>query len=166
MSLARARVIGVGAKRTIGKGVLIGQGFRFPRKILLEVGEHTQINNDISIGGTKLTVGKHSLILSGTSIDCIGGVEIGSYSQIGRNNEIYSHKHLVGKRNVSVLKSPEEIAPVKIGDDVMFFSNVKLMPGIQVANGVVALNSSVLTKNVQAFGIYGGVPAKKIGKRE
>ncbi len=166
ISRFRARVVGLGPNREIGKGVTIKQGFRFPRTLHMKVGEGTKINDHVSIGaGERFKIGKNSLILSQTSIDCTGGVVIGSATQIGRNNEIYSHKHQVTKKDVSVLEAAEELAPVRIGDDVMFFSNVKLMPGVQVENGVVALNSALLSKNCEAYGIYGGVPAKKVSER-
>jgi acetyltransferase-like isoleucine patch superfamily enzyme len=158
--------VGLGANRTIGRRVTIRQGFRFKRKLIIKIGDDSKINEHVSFTGKQLTIGRNSRVLSRTSIDCTGGVLIGSNTQIGRRNEIYSHKHLIGKKDVPVLQSPEEMAPVSIGDDVMFFSNVKLMPGVQVADGVVALNGAVLTKDAQAYGIYGGLPAKKVGQRE
>jgi acetyltransferase-like isoleucine patch superfamily enzyme len=132
----------------------------------MKIGNDSTINQFVIIAGKNFSMGQNSRILSYSRIDCTGGMTIGSNTQIGRKNELYSHKHLIGKRDVAVFDAPEEDAPVSIGDDVMFFSNVRLMPGVQVADGVVALNSAVLTKDAQAYGIYGGSPAKKVSERE
>jgi acetyltransferase-like isoleucine patch superfamily enzyme len=39
------------------------------------------------------------------------------------------------------------------------------MPGVRVAKGSVIGANAVVTKDTEPYGVYGGVPAKKISSR-
>jgi len=52
-----------------------------------------------------------------------------------------------------------------IGHDVWIGTNVVIMPGVVVNNGSVIGANSVVTKDVEAYGIYVGAPAKKVDVR-
>ncbi|MEM1169307.1 MAG: CatB-related O-acetyltransferase [Cyanobacteria bacterium P01_H01_bin.35] len=52
-----------------------------------------------------------------------------------------------------------------IGNDVWIGYGATIMPGIQVGNGAMIATKSVVTKNVEAYSIVGGNPAKEIRKR-
>lgn len=54
---------------------------------------------------------------------------------------------------------------VIIGNDVWIASNVILLEGINIGDGSVVASGSVVTKNVPAYAIVGGVPAKVIRYR-
>ncbi|NES04541.1 MAG: CatB-related O-acetyltransferase [Okeania sp. SIO2F4] len=52
-----------------------------------------------------------------------------------------------------------------IGNDVWIGYEATIMPGILVGNGAIIATKSVVTKNVEAYSIVGGNPAKEIRKR-
>jgi len=54
---------------------------------------------------------------------------------------------------------------VKIGNDVWIGNHVKIMEGITIGDGAVIGACSLVTKDVEPYGIYVGVPAKKIADR-
>ncbi|TSJ44621.1 CatB-related O-acetyltransferase [Mucilaginibacter corticis] len=54
---------------------------------------------------------------------------------------------------------------LKIGNDVWIGTNVLIMGGIEIGDGAIIAAGSVVTKNVKAFDIVGGVPAKVINSR-
>lgn len=54
---------------------------------------------------------------------------------------------------------------VDIGNDVWIGSNVTLLNGITIGDGAIVATGAVVTKNLEPYYIYGGVPAKKIGQR-
>jgi acetyltransferase-like isoleucine patch superfamily enzyme len=54
---------------------------------------------------------------------------------------------------------------VKIGSDCWVGANCIIMPGVTIGDGAVIAGGSVVTKNVEAFTIVGGVPAKIIKSR-
>lgn len=53
-------------------------------------------------------------------------------------------------------------APIVIEDNVWIGTNVTILPGITVGTHSVIGAGSVVTKDVEPFSIYAGVPAKKI----
>ena len=57
-------------------------------------------------------------------------------------------------------------APVVIEDNVFIFSNSLIMPGVTIHEGAIILAGSVVTKNVEAYTIVGGNPAKYIKDRQ
>jgi len=52
-----------------------------------------------------------------------------------------------------------------IGNDVWIGANVTVMPGVKIGDGAVIATESVVTKDVPAYGIVGGNPAKFIKNR-
>jgi phosphonate metabolism protein (transferase hexapeptide repeat family) len=54
---------------------------------------------------------------------------------------------------------------VKIGHDVWIGHGVTVMPGITIGNGAVIGSGAVVTKDVEAYSIWAGVPAQRIRPR-
>ncbi|WP_302847835.1 CatB-related O-acetyltransferase [Azotobacter beijerinckii] len=52
-----------------------------------------------------------------------------------------------------------------MGNDVWIGANVSLMPGVTIGDGSVVATASVVTKDIPAYEIWGGNPAKFIKKR-
>ncbi|MBJ7883159.1 DapH/DapD/GlmU-related protein, partial [Gelidibacter salicanalis] len=60
----------------------------------------------------------------------------------------------------------ESNLPVIIEDDVWIGRNVVILPGIRISSGSIVGANSVVTKNICANSIVGGVPAKFIKFRQ
>ncbi len=54
---------------------------------------------------------------------------------------------------------------VIIGNDVWIASDVRILAGVTIGDGAVIGACSLVTKDVEPYGIYVGVPAKRIGYR-
>lgn len=54
---------------------------------------------------------------------------------------------------------------VVIGNDVWIGANVILLPGVKIGDGAVIAAGAVVTKDVEAYAVVGGVPAKVIKYR-
>lgn len=63
-----------------------------------------------------------------------------------------------------VLKDQPEIAVV-IGNDVWIGDDVTIIGGIHIGDGAIIATKALVTKDVEAYSIVGGVPAKIIRKR-
>jgi len=58
-----------------------------------------------------------------------------------------------------------QAAPINIGHNVVISAGARVLAGVQVGDGVVLGAAGVLTRNAEAFGIYAGLPARRIRER-
>lgn len=65
----------------------------------------------------------------------------------------------------SVPLAPNIKGDTIIGNDVWIGYNALLMPGVKIGDGAIIASGSVVTKDVEAYSIVGGNPAKLIRKR-
>lgn len=88
------------------------------------------------------------------------GIVIGNNVGIAHNTKIYTLGH-----NINSAKFETKGAPVVIEDDAFVFSNSLIMPGVTIHKGAVVLAGSVVTKDVPAWSVVGGNPARVIRER-
>ena len=60
---------------------------------------------------------------------------------------------------------PQSNGEIIIGNDVWIGSNVTIMSGIQIGDGAVIAANSMVVKDIAAYEIWGGNPAKKLKMR-
>lgn len=58
-----------------------------------------------------------------------------------------------------------ETPPTVIGDDVWIGYRASIMAGVTIGNGAIIAAGAVVTKNVNAYAVVGGVPARELGRR-
>lgn len=67
----------------------------------------------------------------------------------------------------NVIDFPEDKlrAPITIGNDVWIGYRAIIMDGVTIGDGAIIAAGAIVTKDVPSYEIWGGVPAKPIGKR-
>ena len=55
---------------------------------------------------------------------------------------------------------------IEIGNNVLIGTGTVILPNIKIGNNVVIGAGSVVTKDLDANGVYAGIPAKRIGSFE
>lgn len=113
----------------------------------------------------RLRIGSHTFIGHDAWVNARGGVCIGSDALIGPYCIIHSANHKFASKERPIRLQGHDLAPVTIGDNVWVAARVTILPGVRVAEGSVIAAGAVVTKNTEAYGIYAGVPAIKIGER-
>ena len=126
--------------------------------------EITQFHKGIRSG--KLIKAPSSSIRYTASLDLTGDITIGKYSEISHDVRIFTHAHK-WRHSKGLRKDIQKIISVNlvIGDDVFIGVSSIILAVEKIGDGAVIGAGSVLTKNVPAYEIWAGNPAKKIGER-
>lgn len=148
---------------------LLVMGFKQVRKshletrLLLEENAHMTVDAPFTMfGGSYIRVFKDShLILHGgfinenVQISCGATIEIGKGCTIGRDVVIRSYD------GHSILQPGYQIAePIIIKDHVWIGQGATILKGVTIGEGAIIAAGAVVTKDVPAYTVVGGVPAK------
>ena len=172
-ALARLRVRAMRARGLeIDPTAVVHERVHVHRGIALRLAAAAEVRDRVRIGidepglrASSLAVGAGTVILSDGHIDCSAPVTIGARSHIGRRAQLFTHTHDVDRRDVAVLDAPVVSRPIAIGDDVMLFNDVVVLPGVTIGGGAVIAVRSVVTRDVPPFAKMAGSPARQIGER-
>lgn len=140
---------------------------RFYRKYLGSMGDNVTIRPDVMIVNPhKLFVGDHSHIGVGNMIQAGGGVEIGNYVVLGPDVKIWSINHRFDDLKKPVMEQGYEHKKVVIGNHCWIGSDVFIMPGANIGEGVIVSAGAVVGgKTIPPYKIVAGNPARVIGTR-
>jgi acetyltransferase-like isoleucine patch superfamily enzyme len=93
----------------------------------------------------------------------VSRIIIGNDVLIGSGVHIYVNNHRFDNRDVKIADQgyfPSE--DVVVEDDVWIGANAILLPGVRIGRHSVVAAGSVVTRPVEPFSVYAGVPARKI----
>ena len=121
------------------------------------MGSGCQISSDL-VAGPYSYVGPRCLIYP--------KVSIGDYAMLANDVSIIGGDHIYDIPSRPIIFSGRcKLNPTIIGKDVWVGAYVKIMTGVNIGNGAIIALGSIVTKDVEAYSIYGGIPAKKIRDR-
>lgn len=141
------------------------------RGTLIEIGPRTLVDSFVKIkpagGSGDVVIGADCAINSGTVIYTGNGVKIGDAVAIAANCTLAPTNHAIADR--SRLIKDQGFQPSKGGivieDDVWLGAGVVVLDGAVIRKGAVIAAGAVVRGEVEAYAIYAGAPAKKIGER-
>lgn len=131
---------------------------------ILEYDSNSFFENKVYISNAQdITIGKHCHINENVFIQ---GCSIGNYVMIAPNVAILNSTHNYNDINIPMILQGERkgINPI-VEDDVWIGRNAIIMPGVIIKKGSIVAAGSVVTKNIEAYSVVGGIPAKLIKKR-
>lgn len=108
--------------------------------------------------GKNITIGNNVFLNSGCKFQDQGGITIDDGALLGHNVVLATLNHSMSPEQRGNL----EPAPIHIGKNVWVGSNATILPGVTVGDGAIIAAGAVVTKDVPANTIVGGIPAKKI----
>ena len=112
--------------------------------------------------GMNIKLGRQVFINAGCCFQDQGGIEIGDNVQIGHQTVLATLNHdLNPARRRNMIP-----APIKIGNNVWIGSHSTILAGVTIGDNAVVAAGAVVTKDVPANCVVGGVPAKIIKKIE
>jgi acetyltransferase-like isoleucine patch superfamily enzyme len=133
---------------------------------------HARIDSFVKLeGGKRLHIGKHVHIASMAHLGIGGGETIlEDYSAVASGGKIISGSNSPEGQSMSAAAPPEmqvvKTSKTVIGKYAIVFTNATVMPGVTLGEGAVLAAGAVATKDIPAWEIWAGVPARKIGTRQ
>jgi acetyltransferase-like isoleucine patch superfamily enzyme len=152
--------------RCIGKGTVVGVRTEIVNSNNVKIGRDCLLQDAVYLrAGTegKITLGDRAAINSFARLFGHGSIEIGEDAQIGPGCLITTTDHNIYENLEASFKK------VTIGKRAWIGANVTVLPGISIGDYAVVGAGSVVTKDVPAYSVVVGVPArviKEIGSRD
>lgn len=137
---------------------------------LARIGKSTVHPTAIIREGEYVTIGDHCLINHNCLIQAgksdAGFINIGNYVHMGVNVAIMAFNHGFYTREIPTKEQDYMDAPVIIHDDVWIGAGAVILAGVTIGQGAIIAAGAVVTKDVPAYAIAGGVPARVLKYRE
>lgn len=111
-----------------------------------------------------IVIGENSTINRNSCI--LDKVIIGKNCSIAPNVVIVGSNHLFKDPTITIKSQGSELKGIVIEDDVWIAANVTILDGVTIGKGSVVAAGAVVNNSVPPYTIFGGVPAKEIGRRE
>lgn len=107
-----------------------------------------------------MTIGEHTVINRRCTLDGRGGLRFGSNVSVSPEVMLITSHHVKDDPDFGV-----EDKPIVIEDYAWIGSRATILPGVTVGRGAVVAAGAVVSKDVPAYAVVGGVPAKVISER-
>jgi acetyltransferase-like isoleucine patch superfamily enzyme len=125
----------------------------------------------LSAGTGGIDIGNYIHIAVFSSLIGAGNISIADFCNISSRVAIYSSNDDYSGTSMTNPTVPPEFtnvqyADVKIGRHVIIGAGSIILPGVTLEEGVAVGALSLVKKDCKSFGIYMGVPAKRIGERK
>lgn len=146
-SYITTRIRGILIKPFIGK---CGKKFRIASGVIINKPENIELGDNVYIA--------HNVW-----INAVGKLKIGSDSIIGPMSVLSTSKHKFLNNKAT---NNGVFAPIIIGKGTWLASHVVVTDGVTIGDGVLVAAGAVVTHDVNKNEMVGGVPAKKIEKRD
>lgn len=169
----------IGERAAIGSSA-IGAGARVSSGVSMNnshIGDDTVLLDNVSLSSVKIN--GRSYIAPGTRMQ---NCTIGRFCSIGpevmagmgfhpSRGFVSTYPAFFRKHNYGCTKSfvnedlCEEVADIKIGNDVWIGARAVILDGVTIGNGAIVGAGAVVTKDVPDYAVVGGVPARLIRYR-
>jgi acetyltransferase-like isoleucine patch superfamily enzyme len=154
----------------VGTNVLISSNASIYNPELIEIGDNSRIDDFCSISG-KVSIGKNVHLASYVMVNGgTEGVTFGDYSgasfgcKIFSSSDDYSGKFLTNPTIPEEFKSVTK-APIKISKHAVIGTNSVIFPGVIIEEGCAIGAMTLVNKSTKPWGIYMGIPARRIRDR-
>ncbi|MDB4302840.1 acyltransferase [bacterium] len=161
--------------KSFGKHSLLGLNCILLNINHISFGKKSSIGNNTTLGcyvdnnvkyNPKLVIGDRVSIGSDSHISCSNIIIIGNGVLTGKKVLITDNAHgFSNKDTMDIYPLNRKITsngPVIIDDCVWIGEKASIMPGVKIGKGAIIAANAVVTRNVPAYAVVAGVPAKVI----
>jgi dTDP-4-amino-4,6-dideoxy-D-glucose acyltransferase len=158
--------------KSFGNGVKISRKSSIYNAKNISIGDHSRIDDFcvLSAGTGGINIGRNvhvavfSALIGGELIDLHDYSGLSSRVSIYSSNDDYSGEFMTNPTLPKIFTNIKS-GPVVIGKHVIVGAGSIILPGVTMAEGSGAGALSLLRQDCEAFGMYVGVPARKVGSR-
>lgn len=148
----------------IGDGCSVLNGVEIESLGAIQIGPGSTLNNDVVVKGAGVHFGEkvwvaRNCILEGTDLQIADRVIFGPFVHVNDGT------HRIDPRTGEILMEPGEFKPIRIGKNAWIGSGAMILGGVTIGPGAIVGARSVVTKDVPAFGVAVGNPARVIKNR-
>lgn len=133
-----------------GRTIHIGDGARIAADCVLhgplDLGQHVSINHHVTMDGGS------------------AGIQVGDHSRIAAYATLYAFNHGLAAETL-VRKQPVSSRGITIGRDVWIGAQAGIVDGVEIGDGAVIGMGALVSRNVEAYVIVAGNPARPVGRR-
>ena len=159
-------------------GMEIGTGTRLPQVRVtwphqVSLGDNCTLESDIYFKfdgiwapGPSIVIRERVFIGLGCEFNIRKKIEVGANCLIASGCKFIDHDHGTARRDAPMNQQADGAeAEIIVEEDVWLGVNVIVLKGVQIGRGAIVAAGAVVTKDIGAYEIWGGVPARKIGER-
>ena len=157
--------------RSLGRRVLISRTCRIYTPETISIGSHVLID-DFTILNGDITIGDHVHISSNDELYAgEASITIGDFSGISSRVSFYATSDDFSGASLNNPTVPhafrfEKNLPIVLGKHVLIGTGSTILPGVTIGEGCAFGSMTMIDKSTEPWGIYVGVPAKRIKERK
>jgi acetyltransferase-like isoleucine patch superfamily enzyme len=162
------RVVWRALARRFGHGVRIGRGALAKHPETFEIGDGVVVGEQAFIQGRfdgRCVIGARCWLGPQSYFDARDLV-LDDAVGWGPGAKVLGSRHTALPADVPIIETDLRIEPVRVGAWADIGVNAVLLPGVTVGKGAIVGAGAVVTKDVPAFAIVAGVPARFVRWRE
>ena len=155
----------------LGQAVLVHPTAVIPDCSRVALGDHCRIDpfTVLSAHG-KIEIGSYVHIGSHCSLSGGEAIKIGDFSTLSHNVNLFTSSDDYSGKSMTNPTVPDSFKtvctrPIHLGRHVIVGAGSIIMPGIEVPEGCAIGALSFVNKPLEAWGVYAGVPVRRISER-
>ncbi len=158
--------------KSVGNNVIVAKNSTIIGLQNVSIGDDVRIdgNSVIAAATGSISIGSHVHVGGDCFLACAGGITLGAFSGLSQGVRIYSGSedysgHWLTNPTVPSKFRKFKIAPVVLGRHVIIGAGSVILPGVAIGEGSSVGALSLVSKTLGAWGVYFGLPAKRLKAR-
>lgn len=159
--------------KSIGEDVKISEKASIYNAANISIGDHSRVDDFsiLSAGSGGITIGRYCHVACHSTLIGKARITIEDYTALSAHVAIFSSTDDFSGAAMANPTLPEELRHVIHADVILrkhsaVGANSVLLPGVELGIGVALGAMSLAKGKLEPFGIYVGIPAKKVSERK
>lgn len=155
----------------LGKNVKISDSAKIYNADQIKIGDNSRIDDFCVLSG-KIEIGRNVFVgVHGNLAGGVHGIQLSDFVTLAYYVNLFTQSDNYFGESLTNPTIPrqykkEKFGAINVGKHVIIGSNSVIMPDAHIAEGCAIGAMSLVTKSTQPWGIYFGIPAKRMKERQ